>query len=440
MTNRASAQPASHTQGESHAGQARLAAAGGLLLAALLAGGANGSFNHLVVQLAALPLFYLLLRAGDLHLTLAAKAALVALAVAALQLVPLPPVVWQSFPGGGQAATIYDAVGIPTGWRPLALDPGAAAMALSCLFAPLALYVGVTSLDQHSIRRLLGIIAIFAALSAALGIFQKLTGGLTLYASEHRGTSTGLMINRNHHADIIIAGILLLPFAVPRLQSRQWRVPVSVVVCGMAIAVLATTSRMGMLMALPALVISLGMLWRLSWRWLAMLAALFGVVAALLPFLPAYAPIIGRFAGATADERLTIASNTLVAIRHFWPWGSGYGSFVPVYAAFEDLDLVHARYIVAAHDDYLQILLEGGLSGLLTLIGVLLMTAFSGWRLYQARVGPEGWAPWAVVILLLVHSAFDYPLRMAALAAVFATCLGAADAVQHKIAKPGDPA
>lgn len=403
---------------------------------ALVAGGANGAINDLLVQLAAIPLFISLLR-QPARPRLAAWFALAALLVAALQLVPLPPALWTALPGRDQAADVLDAAGLAAGWRPLALDPGAAAAALAALFAPIVLLLAVPTLDAEQRRRLLIAVAVFAVASAVLGILQRISGGLAIYGGAHAGYSTGLMINRNHHADLIIAGILLLPLAVPRggALRQPLTLALTVVICGLAVSVMATTSRAGMALAAPATLLALAMLWRLRARWIALAGVLLALVAALMARLPAYSALIGRFAQVADDERMTIAANTAVAIRHFWPWGSGYGSFVPVYATFEDLDRMHANRVIAAHNDYLQILLEGGLAGMLTLAGALAIVAVLGWRLASRRAGVAGWAPFAVAIFLFLHSAFDFPLRMAALSCLMAICIGCADAVQHAIAK-----
>lgn len=436
MTNRSqvSAAPVQHGASAIPYGSGRFAAVALAMAAALLVGGANGAINHLVVQLAAIPLFISLLR-NPSPPALMGWFVLAALAVATLQLVPLPPEVWVALPGRDQAAQVLDVAGLGAQWRPLALDPGAAAMALASLFAPIVLLFGVRTLDSDQRRRLLVGVAAFALASAALGVLQRIGGGLALYDGAHTGFSVGLMINRNHHADLIIAGVLLLPLALPAGASRHLALALTVVIAGLAVSVMATTSRAGMALAVPATLLSLALLWRLRARWILLAALVLALVVALIARMPAYSGLVARFSHVADDERMTIAANTLVAIRHFWPWGTGYGSFVPVYAAFEDLDRMHANRVIAAHNDYLQIVLEGGFAGVITLAGALAILAMLGWRLASRRAGLEGWAPFAVAIFLLVHSAFDFPLRMAALSCLMAMCIGCADAVQHEIAK-----
>lgn len=410
-----------------------------LLGTALLVGGRAGALNGLVVELAALPALYILLTSPRSPLPIAAKVFALVLGLGLLQLVPLPPAIWQSLAGREPAIEALRAVGITPGWRPLALDPFATTMALCALLPPFLLYLLTHRLERPNQLVLLRLIAGFALASALLGVLQRVTGHFTPYDTEHVGTSTGLMINRNHHADLIIIGMLLLPGLFPAEQRRRMSLPLSIVAAGMAMTVVATTSRMGMLIALPAFAAALAMIWQVRGRWV--FAPLLAVIACavIVTQLPAFDQIFARFAGSTGDERVIVANNTLVAIRAFWPWGAGYGSFVPVYAAFEDLDYLHSRYVVAAHNDYLQIALEGGLLGVISIAAALALFCHLAWKLYSSRVPPAEWAPWLGGCVLLVHSVSDYPLHMPTLTAIFAVCFGAAEGSLRAIAKPGNP-
>ncbi len=408
---------------------------------ALLVGGANWAPGQLLVQLTALPLFYLMLAprralaASARAIPLGGRIALVAVGAALLQLVPLPAALWQHLPAGEQVTRILDSAGLAWGWHPLALDPGAAVLALVTVFAPLVLYLGVGRLPVAKVRLLLGGIAVFALLSAVIGDIQRIAGLGGLYSRDHDGASTGLMINRNHHADLLIAGILLLPLIAEPGVRRRLAPVLSAGMIFLAFSVTATTSRMGLLLVGPALVLSLSLLWNLQgWRIAALIGAA-AAAAALLPQLPVYAKLIARFAGATQEDRVAIAEGTMVALRQFWPLGSGYGSFVPVYISFEDLDTLYGAYVVAAHNDYLQLVLEGGLPALLTIVALFVFLGIQAWRIRPLDLAPsEKWAPLGVVVAILIHSAADYPLRMAAIGVVFAACLGCTDAVQQLFA------
>ncbi|MDE2595386.1 MAG: O-antigen ligase family protein [Sphingomonadales bacterium] len=435
MTNRSQSAPLDGDTARQHFYAAMI-----LLLVALLLGGVNRNVNHLAVELAALPLFYLLVRdRAQVQLGASGRFALGAFAVALLQLVPLPPALWTALPGRELAVDVYRAAGMAPGWRPMALDPGAAALALATLVPALILFIGVRNLPWEQRRRLLGIIAAVAFASALLGVGQRLMGIGPLYQTMHRGFSTGLFVNRNHQADLILAGVLLLPALVPAPRLDSLRLPLSVAVVMLGLAVTATTSRMGLLLAMPAVLLSLALVWRPPLRLVVPVAAVYLVAAVLVLQLPVFAPLLARLGDAGNDDRAWIADTTLVASRAMWPVGSGYGSFVPVYAAYEDLDRMAALRVVAAHNDFLQIILEGGLGGLLTILGALGLLAHNAWRLWsrdgQAQAPALAWAAFGCLGVLLLHSLVDFPMRMAALMALFATCAGASDAVQQFVAK-----
>jgi O-antigen ligase len=106
------------------------------------------------------------------------------------------------------------------------------------------------------------------------------------------------------------------------------------------------------------------------------------------------------------------------------PLGSGLGSFVRVYRLYESPDAVTNKYVIHAHNDYVEIALELGLAG------VFLLLLFLEWWISQSiavwRRGEDG--PWARAASIasgtvLVHSLVDFPLRSAAIAACFAMCL-----------------
>ena len=110
------------------------------------------------------------------------------------------------------------------------------------------------------------------------------------------------------------------------------------------------------------------------------------------------------------------------------PFGSGFGTFTAVYPSFEPpQDVLDNRYVNHAHDDVLELWLEGGAMSL------LLMAVFSGW-LFMASTKIWRQAPadshaidvllaraaTIVIPIIIVHSVFDYPLRTDAMMAVFA--------------------
>ncbi len=398
-----------------------------LLGVALLAGGTARPFNELTILLASLPVIYLLLvRRPDAPMAWTGKLAIALLALAMLQLVPLPPAIWTSLPGRELAASALLASGNELGWRPLALNPFAALAALLTCIAPIAMHIGATRLDGGAQKRLLALVAGFALFSAVIGFLQRTTGALTIYQTEHVGAALGLFANRNHHADLLVAGILLMIALLPHKRSSAQKALATAAIALLVFAVIATTSRAGIALAAPAAVAALVAIWRPR-KGLARLLVLGAIGAGIgLLFIPAFTDIFARFGIAADDQRITMARDSMVATRAMWPFGSGYGSFVPVYMAYENLDMMEARYVVAAHNDFLQLALEGGLPGVITGCAAVIAMAVMGWNILQSRASALVWAAWGVALVLLIHSAVDFPLRTGTLAVIFGLCTGIA--------------
>jgi hypothetical protein len=70
-----------------------------------------------------------------------------------------------------------------------------------------------------------------------------------------------------------------------------------------------------------------------------------------------------------ASIRSMLAVDTMEGAWHFWPWGAGWGTYATVFPRFQSPAIVgFAEY---AHEDYAQLLFEGGVFAL------LLMAAFA---------------------------------------------------------------
>lgn len=398
------------------------------LAVALLVGGTARPMHVLLCFFASLPTLALLLmgtRSRKPGWT--ALLALALYALAWLQLVPLPPGVWTALPGRELAVQVLDVAGLPLGWRPLALDPGAAAAALASLAAPLILLVAAGRLGSEEQRKLLLAIFALALVTAVFGVLQRLTGSMTLYDIEHAGAATGLFANRNHQAAFLACAMVLLPAL--RASDDDRSAGLIALAAGLVLftGILATTSRAGIVLGTLALIVT-PLLWlRPSPRLVIVGAVLLALAGLALMQIPALAPVFDRFATLAQDQRIDMAETTWAAARSYFPAGSGWGSFVPVFMGFEDLDTMNDRYVVAAHNDYWQLLLEGGALGLITALAApvaLLALAARHWR---GRVSPRLWSLWWVAAILLLHSAVDFPLRTDALAALFALAFATQD-------------
>ena len=104
--------------------------------------------------------------------------------------------------------------------------------------------------------------------------------------------------------------------------------------------------------------------------------------------------------------------------------GSGIGTFEQVYRMNENPAAVDHYYVNHAHNDYLELAIETGLPGLLLLLLFLAWWGNSVWRMVRSPAADHYAMAGAIAsAAILLHSVVDYPLRTAAMGAVFAMSL-----------------
>jgi O-antigen ligase len=128
------------------------------------------------------------------------------------------------------------------------------------------------------------------------------------------------------------------------------------------------------------------------------------------------------------DYRTVIAKGSIdLGIRQF-PIGSGFGSFVPMYQLHETPEMMRAEYVNHAHNDWLELIVEGGAPALFLLVGFVIWYLYALVRVW--RYGQGGQTALfqrmasLVIPLLLIHSLVDFPLRTPTLMVLFALCCG----------------
>jgi O-antigen ligase len=128
-------------------------------------------------------------------------------------------------------------------------------------------------------------------------------------------------------------------------------------------------------------------------------------------------------AGNIAVSRQTSFANTLSAAADYFPIGSGVGTFNVIYPMYEDPVSLTTTYVNHAHSDLLEILLETGLPGVI-LLGLFLFwwgrRTIAIWR--SEEVDQFARAATIATAAIMAHSLVDYPLRTAAISAIFAAC------------------
>ena len=126
----------------------------------------------------------------------------------------------------------------------------------------------------------------------------------------------------------------------------------------------------------------------------------------------------------TANLRSQVSGDTLRMARAHLARGIGLGAFAAAYPAYQTV--VTDDVIDYAHNDYVQLVAEGGVAAAaLTLISLPLFFFLSFRRLRQRLDEPSGWLQLgaaAGICGILVHSLLDFNLHIPANAAWFSFC------------------
>lgn len=415
----------------------------GFLIVALVLGGASRHevITSDIVSLVALPVLGMAifrLRARfdarwRLPLIILAGTALLPL----LQLIPLPPALWTALPGRAPIAEAMTLAGVAHGWAPLSLSPQTTWVCFLSLFPPVTMLVAGLTVDPEWRWRMVLAVVGAGVVGVLLGALQVAGGddsALRFYAVTNDTVAVGFFSNRNHFASFLICvTVLATGVAAAAVATRPVSRPLLLFGLGAAALALAgvgmTGSRAGLVLLAPAGLGALAMAWRAgltrgrAGRGLAVLAVVF--VASVLLVQATFGQAIGRIqAGFTGEVRVIAAASTVSAIKAFSPVGSGFGTFVPVYKMYEAPDAVINTYINHAHDDWLEVVLEGGVPAILLLAAFLVWfgrRALELWRSDDPSLTVARAAS-VCVVLMLAHSFGDYPLRAPMMATLFALC------------------
>lgn len=353
---------------------------------------------------------------------------LLALALPVLQLVPLPPAIWQALPGRALFAGAATALGEAQPWRPLSIVPSATFNAAASLVVPFTVLIVMSGLNDTERRWLPSILLGLVAVSTLLALLQfsgsRFNNPLI---NDAVGQISASFANRNHLALFLAFGCLLAPtWAFLQSKPSTFRM---VAALGMMVffmlMILATGSRAGLVLAALALVMGPLMVWRALGkamrrypRWV--LPAVIGgsavmlVLAVLTAISSNRAVSINRVFAASGGEDMRGRALPTVfdMVSTYFPVGSGLGGFDPIFRIHEPMSLLKLTYFNHAHNDVLEIVLDTGLPGALLLAATILWWAFASVRAWRsgsdallARLGST------MIGLTIVASLFDYPAR-----------------------------
>jgi len=419
--------------------------------------------------------------------------------LAALQLLPLPAQIRALFShalvgAAGPVIIETPAAGAAIGgigtlaagsWRALSLTPEATWAAALSFLAPAAIFAAVAQLDAAARLRLNWLILALGSVALLLGFLQIAQGpasDLRFFQITNPSEAVGFFANRNHFAaqlyvTLVFAAVWFISLTGSSLHRRAvatsrvlWFSAAAAFLIALAAGLAMARSRAGVILSMAAIVgIAAMVLASLGGGAKPVQASpaanssrkkfgVRGIALATLGFAVLFAAQFGlhrvmtRFEADPLDDlRIPLTATTMQTVRQTLPFGTGLGSFVPVYASVEKSVDFFGGYANRAHNDYAEFLLEAGIPG------ALLMAIFFIWFLFRIyaiwlRKAPDQHLPSAAdlsasapssrimigspatianhlllqraatiaVALVLAHSLADYPLRTTAMATIFA--------------------
>lgn len=407
------------------------------LCVALGGASAAGVFANLLLQLLGVAIIAWLMigargeRTPGVRPLLISAAAILAIGTA--QLIPLPMSLWQSLPPRDAIAQALDLAGAKPASMALSLMPHATVAAVIATVPAIAAALLILRSPAENLHLPL-VIAVLALFSIALGVGQAVGGrgsALYIYEFTNRGYAVGLFANKNHLATLALVALPCLAFAwrigrgrpASKTAGRGRAVVVALAALLVLLGLVMSGSDAGLVLAVPTVVASI-LVARNDKLGVPHLLALALVGVGFLMAATVYNDDLGKLVTIGADEpldRRRFWLGTVGLIASSLPFGTGLGSFAAIYRTIEDPAAVVPIFINHAHNDYLEIALETGVLGM---VAMLVFLVWWFWRVLTAWRSPSALAKAASVVtaVILAHSTVDYPLRTAALMAIFAAC------------------
>lgn len=362
-----------------------------------------------------------------------------------LHLLPLPPMLWQALPGRELAASIDQAAGLSI-WRPLSLAPWRTIISALAMALPLAALLLALRIPAERSAPVVLVLLGLVLVSATMGLLQVIGGkgnAFYTYAITNGDSAVGLFANRNHNAMFLALGFPLIAAAVALwngpVETQRTREMAAVGAGLLLIPFLVTTqSRAGLVLGLIGVALAL---WLYRAPALALqqrrphkqfdprliLAGLAATAVVMLTMVFTATDAVDRLArlGSEDDElRFQVWPPIARLVGDFFPWGSGMGTFVEAYGAAEPERLLQPSYLNHAHNDWLEVAITGGLPFLLLLLLTAVITARRGLRTLMAAPSPARQVlarlGFAICLILILGSVYEYPLRTPSLAVLFA--------------------
>lgn len=330
--------------------------------------------------------------------------------------------------------------------RPLSIDPFSTKQSLVTLTAYACFFsLALLSIDSERRLRIAALACFWLGFGLSVeAILQHVAGTSSIYwlrdASKITSSFFGPFINKNHFAGLLA---LWLPLGVGMLASgavpREKRVLTAFACVVSLVAVALSRSRAGLLCVGAGVLAAVGLAALGSLRasdaisrGRAVAGAVgFGlllVVVALLgvqwvgsePVVTVFANLPADLATSQAVSRPGIWADTWHMVEDRPVFGHGIGTFAVAFTQYGRA--VGSATVLAAHNDYLQLLAETGVVGLMLCLGFFGLLARSAWFALSRRgqsVRAVGAGAAAGCFGLMLHELVDFNLQIPSNAIAF---------------------
>lgn len=287
-----------------------------------------------------------------------------------------------------------------------------------------------------------------------IGIYQS----LVIYGITDDQGSHGTFVNRNHYAGFmelgtpLIAGLVFAFSRNPNFSGKNsiiniinaenlFKQLILIIVFPLLIlAMLMSKSRMGII----SLFLSIGFLYfnlvRAGYKlrntkWI----ILFFILT--LIFLSLYIgirPVLERFQNIGYDHRIYVWRDCINIIKDFPIFGTGLGTFEYIYPLYK-YNVTKAVDYNFAHNDYLQLIIETGILGFISIFSALILFVRDTSHFLSSNLNNNDNFRYFItlgaftgVLSILIHSLADFNLHIPSNAIYFATLIGIIYAANSK--------
>jgi len=334
---------------------------------------------------------------------------LIVMAAMAMQAAPLPIGLAERFwPAAARSAWAVSGDGAKYGFATINL--AATIGALACVATASLLLWTLASLSAWQLRALLPFIGVGVLANVAAGLVQMSVNHFepVSYLLPYE-VQAGFFANQNHFATLLL--MTLPPLAVAAAGPSRLAAGLALFIA--LVLLLAVGSAAGVVVGFGTAFLSFGLMGGFRSLKPASLAAMIcgcGALAAAAAY-----NVATKHPNVNAG-RLDFLRTSLDAIRDNPVFGAGYGGFVQAYQIYERTADIYGEYVNHAHNDYIELVVEGGAvaAALIALYFALLLT-----RLSERLRGPVSLTAFLCILVVLIHSAVDYPLRTLAILYLF---------------------